>query len=148
MAKKKKKHHGNGANPTDKYIEIEINHGIWEDYLQYGPQYDTVNDCPIIPDETRFVERTRFKKLSKDARSFLRKNMCDSVKEYWQEYRQIPVDGTLKQLRESAVKSLLDIMEIYVKDNDEVSHWLNSLVAPTINRLLKQESTSRQKPEQ
>ena len=56
MAKKKhKKQHGG----IGEYIEVEVNHGIWEDYLQYGPQYDTVNGCPIIPGETEFIERQR-----------------------------------------------------------------------------------------
>ena len=28
--------------------------GMWENYMQYGSQYDTVNDCPLIPGETRW----------------------------------------------------------------------------------------------
>ena len=55
MAKKGK---NKGTVPT-KYAEVKVNHGIFEDYLQYGPQYDTVNDCPVIPSETEFVPRQR-----------------------------------------------------------------------------------------
>ena len=53
----KKKHKKQQHKGTGEFIEVKVNHGVWEDYIQYGPQYDTVNDCPIIPGETEFVER-------------------------------------------------------------------------------------------
>ena len=47
----KKKHHKN--NQGVAYMEVEKSFGMWENYMQYGFQYDTVNDCPLIPGETR-----------------------------------------------------------------------------------------------
>lgn len=137
MAKKKHKkqeHKGSG-----EYIEVKVNQGIWEDYLEYGPQYDTVNDCPIIPGETEFVERVRLSKVSKDTRRLLKEYMEDAVRRYWDDKRQIPVDGDLKALRKEALDTLLSEYRIYLKDDKDVSLFLNNLVVPTINRLLRSE---------
>lgn len=49
----KKKHHNN--NQGVAYVEVEKDFGMWKNYMQYGLQYDTVNDCPLIPGETRIV---------------------------------------------------------------------------------------------
>lgn len=51
----KKKHHNN--NQGVAYVEVEKDFGMWKNYMQYGLQYDTVNDCPLIPGETRIVEQ-------------------------------------------------------------------------------------------
>lgn len=136
MAKKKhnKQHHGTG-----EYIEVKVNHGIWEDYLQYGPQYDTVNDCPIIPGETEFVERQRLNKLNKDTKTLLRDYMAEAVEKYWESKRQIPTAGDLKALRNEALNIMLSELQVYLKDDKEVSSYLNDIVAPTINRLLRKE---------
>ena len=72
-----------------------------------APQYDTVNDCPVIPSETEFVPRQRLGKLSKSMRNVLREYMSHAVTEYWEAHRQIPVDGDLKQLRKLALDTLL-----------------------------------------
>ena len=68
MAKKKK----HKPQPPTEYVEVEVNHGMFEDYLQYGPQYDTVNDCPIFEGETEFVPHQSFKKLPKDVKGLLK----------------------------------------------------------------------------
>lgn len=136
MAKKKHKKQHKG---TGEYIEVKVNHGIWEDYLEYGPQYDTVNDCPIIPGETEFVERVRLSKVSKDTRRLLKEYMEDTVRRYWDDNRQIPVDGDLKALRKEALDTLLSEFRVYLKDDKNVSLFLNNLVAPTINGLLRNE---------
>lgn len=47
---------------------------MWQDYMQYGPQYDTNNDCPINPGESDMVEQLSFKKLSVDTRKQLQRN--------------------------------------------------------------------------
>lgn len=82
MAKKKKKHRGNGGNSSGEFIEVEVNHGIWENYLEDGPQYDTVNDCPIIPGETRFVERTRFKNVPITSKRLMREYIVRKSKSF------------------------------------------------------------------
>lgn len=135
MAKKVK---DKGIGLTE-YAEVKINHGIFEDYLQYGPQYDTVNDCPVISGETEFVPRERLGKLSKSMRSMLREYISHAT-EYWEAHRQIPVDGDLKQLRKLALDTLLGEFHIYVKDDKETSLFLNDTVAITINRILKKEN--------
>lgn len=140
MAKKKHKKQHKG---TCEFIEVKVNHGIWEDYLQYGPQYDTVNDCPIIPGETEFVERVRFSKVSKDTRNLLKEYMEDTVERYWEEKRQIPITGDLKALRKEALDTLLSEFRVYLKDDKDVSAFLNNIVAPTINRLLRNEGTAK-----
>lgn len=138
MAKKKhKKRH----NRTGEYIEVEVNHGIWEDYLQYGPQYDTVNGCPIIPGETEFVERQRLSKISKDSRNLLKEYMEAAVTGYWDSKRQIPMAGDLKTLRKEALDNLLSGFRVYLKDDKDVSLFLNNIVSPTINRLLRSEKS-------
>lgn len=136
MAKKKHKKQHKG---TGEYIEVGVNHGVWEDYLQYGSQYDTVNDCPIIPGETTFVERQRLSKISKDTRNILKGYMECAVRRYWDEKRQIPITGDLKMLRKEALEILLSEFQIYLKDDKDVSLFLNDLIAPTINRLLRNE---------
>lgn len=136
----KKKHKKHQQEGTGEFIEVEVNHGIWEDYLQYGLQYDTVNDCPIILGETEFVERIRLSKVSKDTRNLLKEYMEDAVERYWDEKRQIPIDGDLKALRKEALDTLLSEVRIYLKDDKVVSAFLNNIVTPTINRKLKNEN--------
>lgn len=135
MAKKNSKK----KKASIEYAEVKINHGIFEEYLQYGPQYDTVNDCPVIPGETEFVPRQRLAKLSKSMRGMLREYMSHAVIDYWDEHRQIPVAGDLKQLRKRALDTLLWEFHLYVKDDKETSLFLNDIVAITINRILKDE---------
>lgn len=135
----KKKHKKQQDKGTGEFIEVKVNHGVWEDYLQYGPQYDTVNDCPIIPGETEFVERVRFSKVSKDTRNTLKEYMEDAVERYWDEKRQIPIAGDLKTLRKEVLDTLLSEFKVYLKDDKDVSIFLNNIVAPTINRLLRNE---------
>lgn len=137
MPKKIKTKH-QGAVPTE-YAEVKVNNGIFEDYFQYGPQYDPVNDCPVIPGETEFVPRQRLGKLTKSMRGLLREYMSHAVTEYWEAHRQIPVAGDLKQLRKYALDTLLDEFHIYVKDDKETMLFLNDSVAVTINRILKKE---------
>ena len=137
----KKKHKKQQHKGTGEFIEVKVNHGVWEDYLQYGPQYDTVNDCPIIPGETEFVERMRFSKVSKDTRNMLKEYMEDAVERYWDEKRQIPITGDLKALRKVALDTLFSEFRVYLKDDKDVSVFLNNIVAPTINRLLRNERT-------
>ena len=57
--------------------------------MQYGPQYDTNNDCPINPNETDMVEQLSFKKLSADTRKQLLATMVDLVVDYWQTKEKI-----------------------------------------------------------
>ena len=139
---KKIKTKNKGSVPTE-YAEVKVDHGIFEDYLQYGPQYDTVNDCPVIPGETEFVPRQRLGKLSKSMRNVLREYMSHAVTEYWEAHRQIPVDGDLKQLRKLALDTLLGEFHIYVKDDKETTLFLNDSVAVTINRILQKEPPLR-----
>lgn len=135
----KKKHNKKAASFTE-YAEVGVDHGIFEDYLQYGPQYDTVNDCPVIPGETEFVPRQRLGKLPKSMRNILREYMGHAVTEYWEKHRQIPVAGDLKQLRKLALDTLLDEFHLYVKDDKDTTLFLNDTVAITINRILKKEN--------
>lgn len=65
MGKKKNKK----RNLNTCYVEVEKNLGMWQDYMQYGPQYDTNNDCPINPGESDMVEQLSFKKQSVDTRN-------------------------------------------------------------------------------
>ena len=51
MAKKKHKK----KVETASFVEIEKDFGLWEDYMAFGPQYDTVNDCPLYPQVKRNV---------------------------------------------------------------------------------------------
>lgn len=131
---KKTKTKNKGSVPTE-YAEVKVDHGIFEDYLQY----DTANDCPVIAGETEFVPRQRLGKLSKSMRNVLREYMSHAVTEYWEAHRQIPVAGDLKQLRKCALDTLLDEFHIYVKDDKETALFLNDSVAVTINRILKKE---------
>ncbi len=133
MAKKK----SDKNKASVEYAEVKINHSIFEEYLQYGPQYDTVNDCPVIPGETEFVPRQKLAKLSKSMRGMLREYMNHAVTDYWDEHRQIPVAGDLKLLRKKVLDTLLSEFNIYVKDDKDTSLFLNDTVAITINRILK-----------
>ena len=118
---------------------MKVNHGIWEDYLQYGPQYDTANDYPIVPGETEFVERQRLNKLSKDTKTLLRDYMAGAVEKNWESKHQIPTAGDLKAIRSEVLNIMLSEHRVYLKDDKAVSSYLNNIVAPTINRLLRNE---------
>lgn len=142
MAKKKKKHKSDGTS-TGEYIEVEVNHGMWEYYLEDGPQYNTVNDCLIIPGETKFIERARFKKVPTAAKRLMREYMRSQVENFWAENRLIPDGGQIKKMRKASIDYLLHDFEIYVKDDDEVAHYLNDCVTLTINKLLKKENQQK-----
>lgn len=133
MAKKKR------HKSTGEYVEVEVNHGMWEDYLRYGSQYNTANDCPIIPGESELVERQRLSKISKDSRNLLKEYMENAVKRYWSRKRQIPVSGDLKALRKDVLEVFLSDLGICLKDDKDVTLFLNNIVAPTINRILRTE---------
>lgn len=135
----KQKHKKSGNSGMGKFIEIEADHGIFSEYLQYGSQYDTVNDCPVIPGETEFVEWQRLRKLSKDTKSILREYMTNLVEDYWNERHLIPADADLKRLRSEVLQMMLYDMRIYLKDDKDVKPYLDGCVVPTINKLLKKE---------
>lgn len=46
-------------------------------------------------------------------------------------------------MRKASIDYLLHDFEIYVKDDDEVAHYLNDCVTPTINKLLKKENQDK-----
>lgn len=66
--------------------------------------------------------------------------MCHQVEIFWNEHRQIPNGGEIKKMRNAYIDYLLHDFEIYIKDDNEVSHYLNECVTPTINKLLKKET--------
>ncbi|UVS11068.1 hypothetical protein NXX51_13900 [Bacteroides thetaiotaomicron] len=103
MGKKKNKK----RNLNTCYVEVEKNLGMWQDYMQYGPQYDTNNDCPINPGESDMVEQLSFKKLSVDTRKQLRATMVNLVLDYWQTERLIPEGAIIKEFRNAAIKGSL-----------------------------------------
>lgn len=142
MAKKKKKQNNNHKGVATEYREVNVSHGAWEPYLEYGPQYDTVNDCPIIPGETRMVELTRFSKLNKDSKEFLKEYMKAEVERFWEEHHQIPFGGEVKAMRQRALDVLLEELEVFVKDEPDVTRFLNDRIPITINRLLKKEAST------
>lgn len=108
MGKKKNKK----RNLNTCYVEVEKNLGMWQDYMQYGPQYDTNNDCPINPGESDMVEQLSFKKLSVDTRKQLRATMVNLVLDYWQTERLIPEGAIIKEFRNTAIKEVY-----YICDN-------------------------------
>lgn len=135
MAGKKRKKRK--LTPTPSLVEMEKDYGIFEDYIQYGPQYDTVNDCPIIPEETEVVQRISFKKLSHETRKLLRSVMEDLVLDYWNNEKQIPFGGTLNKMRATDIREVYSYTGQYAKDNDELKHHLNECVPVIINKELR-----------
>ncbi len=107
--------------------------------MEYGPQYDTINDCPIIPVETEVVQRVSFKKLTSNTRKLLRSVMEDLVLDYWGSERQIPFGGTLKKMREAAIREVYSLTGQYAKDGDELKNLLNECVPAIINKELREE---------
>ncbi len=137
MAKKKKhKHHKN----VPSLIEVEKDYGFFEDFMEYGPQYDTLNDCPIIPGETMTVQCISFKKLASSTRKLLRSIMEDLVLSYWESERQIPFGGKLNKMREAAIREGYSLTGQYAKDSDDLKHLLNECVPTVINKELQKES--------
>ncbi len=133
----KKKHKQNKNTPS--LIEVEKDYGFFEDFMEYGPQYDTINDCPIIPVETEVVQRVSFKKLTSNTRKLLRSVMEDLVLDYWGSERQIPFGGTLKKMREAAIREVYSLTGQYAKDGDELKNLLNECVPAIINKELREE---------
>ena len=124
------------------YVEVEKNLGMWQDYMQYGPQYDTNNDCPINPSESDMVEQLSFKKLSVDTRKQLRATMVNLVLDYWQTERLIPEGAIIKEFRNAAIKEVYYICGQYAKDSEELKYMLNECIVSTINKELKKEKQS------
>ncbi|EJW96927.1 putative membrane protein, partial [gut metagenome] len=114
---------------------------MWENYMEYGPQYDTVNDTPLIPGETEWVQETSFKKLSTETRKTLRAAMVDRVIEYWQSERLIPEGGIVKELRKAAILETYHQTGQYAKESDELKHLLNDCIVQTINKELRKKSS-------
>ena len=139
---KKKKSHKRKATQSAAYVEIPVDYGMDEDYIQYGPQYDTVNDCPVIPGETMTVEKVTFRRLTTGTRSLLRSTMSELVTAYWQEKKLIPVDADLKKLRQQAILAVYGTTGQYAKDGDEAKHMLNECVGRAINGELKKENAN------
>lgn len=108
--------------------------------MEYGPQYDTLNDCPIIPGETETVQRISFKKLASSTRKLLRSIMEDLVLDYWKNERQIPFGGKLNKMRETAIREGYSLTGQYAKDSDELKHMLNECVPILINKELQKEN--------
>ena len=133
MGKKKNKK----RNLNTCYVEVEKNLGMWQDYMQYGPQYGTNNDCPINPGESDMVEQLSFKKLS-----VLRATMVNLVLDYWQTERLIPEGAIIKEFRNAAIKEVYYICGQYAKDSEELKYMLNECIVSTINKELKKEKQS------
>lgn len=124
---------------TSAIIEVPKVHSPLEEYLQYGPQYDTVNDCPMTDDETEVVRPVSYKKLSTDTRRMLHSVMAELVICYWQENRQIPFGKTSKNIRQEAILETYRLTGQYAKDSDELKHNLNECIISTINKELSKE---------
>lgn len=139
MAKKKHKK----KVETASFVEIEKDFGLWEYYMAFGPQYDTVNDCPLIPGETECVQELPFKKLSAETRKALRSAMVNRVVEYWQSERLIPEGGIVKELRKAAIQETYQLTGQYAKDSDEVKHLLNESIVQSINKELRKEKKTQ-----
>lgn len=139
MAKKSgKRNKQKKSAKCDDFIEIE-QYGDDMDFLEYGPQYDTVNDCPIIPGETLTVKQTSFKKLGTDIRRILRLTMIEYVLAYWKENRQIPEEHTLKKFREYVIREVGLSAGVFSANCDDLKYHLNSCVVPLINKELQKE---------
>ena len=138
MGKKKNKK----RNLNTCYVEVEKNLGMWQDYMQYGPQYDTNNDCPINPGESDMVEQLSFKKLSVDTRKQLRATMVNLVLDYWQTERLIPEGAIIKEFRNAVIKEVYYISGQYAKDSEELKYMLNECIVSTINKELKKDKQS------
>ena len=114
------------------YVEVEKDLGMWQDYMQYGPQYDTNNDCPINPGESDMVEQLSFKKLSVDTRKQLRATMVNWVLDYWQTERLIPEGAIIKEFRNAAIKEVYYICGQYVKGKPPVIHVFSATLSISI----------------
>ena len=138
MAKKKHKR-GKGCDNAH-FIEVPKDYGAFADYMEYGPQYDTVDDCPVFPGDTETVARVTFKKLSSDTRKMLRSVMAELVIGYWNAYRQIPFGEVAKKLRQESIMEVYRMTSEYAKDSDELKHYLLECIVFTINKELKKDS--------
>lgn len=138
MAKKKHKR-GKGCDNAH-FIEVPKDYGAFADYMEYGPQYDTVDDCPVFPGDTETVARVTFKKLSSDTRKMLRSVMAELVIGYWNAYRQIPFGEVAKKLRQESIMEVYRMTGEYAKDSDELKHYLLECIVFTINKELKKDS--------
>ena len=138
MAKKKHKR-GKGCDNAH-FIEVPKDYSAFADYMEYGPQYDTVDDCPVFPGDTETVARVTFKKLSSDTRKMLRSVMAELVIGYWNAYRQIPFGKVAKKLRQESIMAVYRMTGEYAKDSDELKHYLLECIVFTINKELKKDS--------
>ena len=137
MAKKK---HKRRSYENASVIEVPKDYGAFADYMKYGPQYDTVDDCPVFPEDTETVTKVTFKKLSSDARKMLRSVMVELVISYWNAYRQIPFGEAAKHLRQESIMEVYRMTGEYAKDSDELKHYLLECIVTTINKELKKDS--------
>lgn len=141
----KKKRHNKKRHPgISSFIEIEKDHGIYEDYLQYGAQYDTANDCPVIPGEIEVVQKVAYKKLARETKLALRSIMEGLVLDYWNSETQIPYGGILNKMREAAIHEGYSHTGQYAKDDTELKHFLNEVVPVIINKELRKKIANQE----
>ena len=141
MAKKKKHKQ---QNTGSSFVEIKKDHGIYEDYLQYGAQYDTVNDCPVIPGETEVVQKVTYKKLTRETKLVLRSIMENLVLDYWNSETQIPYGGILNKMRKATIHEGYSHTGQYAKDDIELKHFLNEVVPVIINKELRKKIANQE----
>ena len=121
------------------FTEVPKGYGAFADYMEYGPQYETVDDCPVFPGDTETVAKVTFKKFSSDARKMLRSVMAELVIGYWNAYRQNPFGEVAKKLRQESIMEVYRMTGEYAKDSDELKHYLLECIVSTINKELKKD---------
>ncbi|MEG1660789.1 MAG: hypothetical protein RR304_09540 [Bacteroides sp.] len=101
-----------------------------------------IEDIDFLPEPMPVSrETTRFKKLDKDGKAFLKTLIVDVSTGYWQEKRQIPFAESLSKIRNRIIEAYDEECGILLKDDVELKNYLHDNMIVTINKLLKAEST-------
>ena len=127
MAKKKKQKHQSG---TDLPIIVDYGSGLMS-------VYDPIAMLPYS--EPSIAERTRFKKLSKEQRAAFKALAVSAATDYWEAERQIPFGEDMADIRKWLVETFAEDYGILLKEDTELKNYLQNIIIPTLNKLLKAE---------
>ena len=112
--------------------------------MEYNPPADLQEvDEPDHRVMILTLQRLYFDDLPREWKNRLKFDMEISVWNYWNEWHLIPTGSDLKRMRQDILDSFVYMDHIYIKDDDEVSRFMNDRIGPTINKELRKENRKR-----
>lgn len=112
--------------------------------LKHGTVREEANPGRISDDFLAGTcERKSFKKLDRDEKLAIKEFMTGLVTEYCEKERQIPLGGSLSEIKKTLMRVYEENYCVILKDDTELKNYLRDHALATINRFLKAESQEK-----